>query len=82
MAGNRGAPRSLPVQRADHWRWPVCRLPWLDRPERIRPFAHSGGTDAKGCHRNHKTNDYHCHCRAKSPAQGWAIEERAMGARH
>ncbi|MHC8341652.1 YHYH domain-containing protein [Pseudomonas sp. HLT2-19-2] len=24
-------------------------------------FAHSGGTDAKGCHRNHKTNDYHCH---------------------
>ncbi|WP_348775353.1 YHYH domain-containing protein [Pseudomonas sp. AL03] len=24
-------------------------------------FAHSGGTDSKGCHRNHKTNDYHCH---------------------
>ncbi|WP_130930066.1 MULTISPECIES: YHYH domain-containing protein [Pseudomonas] len=33
----------------------------MDRPERIRPFAHSGGTDAKGCHRNHKANDYHCH---------------------
>ncbi|WP_336341633.1 YHYH domain-containing protein [Pseudomonas atacamensis] len=27
----------------------------------MRPFAHSGGTDAKGCHRNHKTNDYHCY---------------------
>lgn len=24
-------------------------------------FAHSGGTDSKGCHRNHKTGDYHCH---------------------
>lgn len=23
--------------------------------------AHSGGTDAYGCHRNHKTGDYHCH---------------------
>ncbi|MFQ6556773.1 MULTISPECIES: YHYH domain-containing protein [Pseudomonas] len=27
----------------------------------VTAFAHSGGTDAKGCHRNHKTNDYHCH---------------------
>ncbi|WP_264082177.1 YHYH domain-containing protein [Pseudomonas iranensis] len=27
----------------------------------MRPFAHSGGTDSKGCHRNYKTNDYHCH---------------------
>ncbi|UVK96306.1 YHYH domain-containing protein [Pseudomonas atacamensis] len=27
----------------------------------MRRFAHSGGTDSKGCHRNHKTNDYHCH---------------------
>ncbi|MCW0921221.1 MULTISPECIES: YHYH domain-containing protein [Pseudomonas] len=24
-------------------------------------MTHSGGTDSKGCHRNHKTNDYHCH---------------------
>jgi hypothetical protein len=24
-------------------------------------FAHSGGTDAKGCHEDHKTGDYHCH---------------------
>jgi len=24
-------------------------------------FAHSGGTDANGCHKNHKTGDYHCH---------------------
>ena len=27
----------------------------------VTAVAHSGGTDAKGCHRNHKTNDYHCH---------------------
>ncbi|MDT6921376.1 YHYH domain-containing protein [Pseudomonas atacamensis] len=33
----------------------------MDWPERIRPITHSGGTDSKGCHRNHKTNDYHCH---------------------
>lgn len=25
------------------------------------PAGHSGGTDAKGCHTNHKTGDYHCH---------------------
>ncbi len=24
-------------------------------------YAHSGGTDANGCHTNHKTGDYHCH---------------------
>jgi len=24
-------------------------------------LAHSGGTDASGCHTNHKTGDYHCH---------------------
>lgn len=24
-------------------------------------FAHSGGTDKNGCHRDHKTGDYHCH---------------------
>ena len=23
--------------------------------------SHSGGTDANGCHTNHKTGDYHCH---------------------
>lgn len=23
--------------------------------------AHSGGTDSKGCHKNHKTGEYHCH---------------------
>ncbi len=27
----------------------------------VAAFAHSGGTDAKGCHRNHIANDYHCH---------------------
>ncbi|WP_319802420.1 YHYH domain-containing protein [Candidatus Symbiopectobacterium sp. NZEC135] len=26
-------------------------------------WAHSGGTDANGCHTNHKTGDYHCHNR-------------------
>lgn len=24
-------------------------------------LAHSGGTDANGCHLNHKTGVYHCH---------------------
>lgn len=24
-------------------------------------FAHSGGTDAYGCHLNHTTGLYHCH---------------------
>lgn len=24
-------------------------------------FAHSGGTDSRGCHMNHKTGVYHCH---------------------
>lgn len=28
-------------------------------------FAHSGGTDKCGCHRNSKTGDYHCHTRKK-----------------
>ena len=23
--------------------------------------GHSGGTDANGCHTDHKTGDYHCH---------------------
>ncbi|MBZ9919084.1 YHYH domain-containing protein [Mesorhizobium sp. BR1-1-12] len=23
--------------------------------------AHGGGTDANGCHMNHKTGVYHCH---------------------
>nr|WP_140422194.1 YHYH domain-containing protein [Pseudomonas sp. A46] len=27
----------------------------------IAASAHSGGTDSKGCHRNHQTGDYHCH---------------------
>ena len=27
----------------------------------VAAYAHSGGTDAKGCLRNHKPNDYHCH---------------------
>lgn len=24
-------------------------------------FAHSGGTDAAGCHFDHRTGGYHCH---------------------
>ncbi|HBO1303760.1 YHYH domain-containing protein [Pseudomonas aeruginosa] len=24
-------------------------------------FAHSGGTDSKGCHINHSNGVYHCH---------------------
>ena len=32
-------------------------------------LAHSGGTNAAGCHTNRKTGDYRCH-RAKSPSPG------------
>lgn len=28
--------------------------------------AHSGGLDARGCHHNRKTGDYHCHRPAQS----------------
>lgn len=33
--------------------------------------AHSGGTNAQGCHNNRSTGDYHCHSgrRAAAPAQ-------------
>ncbi|MCT7646840.1 YHYH domain-containing protein [Aliarcobacter butzleri] len=24
-------------------------------------FAHSGGTNAQGCHTDHRTGGYHCH---------------------
>ncbi|MER8581178.1 YHYH domain-containing protein [Mesorhizobium sp. M1423] len=24
-------------------------------------YAHSGSADSNGCHKNHKTGDYHCH---------------------
>ncbi|WP_395689508.1 YHYH domain-containing protein [Caenimonas koreensis] len=24
-------------------------------------YSHSGGTDASGCHTDHRTGDYHCH---------------------
>ncbi|MDF3172152.1 YHYH domain-containing protein [Pseudomonas sp. ER28] len=27
----------------------------------VAAFAHSGGTDSKGCHTNHKTGERHCH---------------------
>jgi hypothetical protein len=27
----------------------------------VNAFAHSGGTDANGCHTDHKTGQYHCH---------------------
>jgi hypothetical protein len=31
--------------------------------------AHSGGTNAEGCHTNRKTGDYHCHA-PKGPSAG------------
>ena len=27
----------------------------------VTAFEHSGGTDSKGCHTNHKTGERHCH---------------------
>jgi Domain of unknown function (DUF4124) len=39
----------------------VLFFPW-------NTFAHSGGTNAEGCHKNRKTGDYHCHNKKlKSP---------------
>lgn len=32
--------------------------------------SHSGGTNANGCHTNHKTGSYHCH-NAKTPSPGF-----------
>lgn len=37
----------------------VVTLLWGSFPAAV--FAHPGGTDAKGCHNNRKTGDYHCH---------------------
>lgn len=31
--------------------------------------AHSGGTNADGCHTNHKTGEYHCHNKKKRTAK-------------
>lgn len=31
-------------------------------------LAHGGGLDARGCHNNRKTGDYHCHRGGGSPA--------------
>jgi hypothetical protein len=33
-----------------------------------RATAHSGGTNAEGCHTNRKTGDYHCHSRKEPDA--------------
>jgi hypothetical protein len=27
----------------------------------LTAYAHSGGTDSNGCHRDHATGGYHCH---------------------
>lgn len=32
-------------------------------------FGHSGGTNAMGCHTNHRTGDYHCHTPKTPPPQ-------------
>jgi hypothetical protein len=31
-------------------------------------MPHSGGTNADGCHTNHRTGDYHCHTPKTPPA--------------
>lgn len=35
-------------------------------------FGHSGGTNAQGCHTNHRTGDYHCHT-PKTPSPQRAL---------
>ncbi len=40
-------------------------------------FAHSGRTDANGCHTNHATGDYHCHNpKAKEAKREVASDEK------
>nr|WP_072016840.1 YHYH domain-containing protein [Erwinia oleae] len=39
-------------------------------------LAHSGRTDANGCHTNHKTGDYHCHGAGRSTSASVAVSER------
>jgi hypothetical protein len=36
-------------------------------------LAHGGGLDAKGCHTNRKTGEYHCHRPQAAPEQGSAL---------
>jgi hypothetical protein len=41
-------------------------------------LAHSGGTDANGCHTNRKTGDYHCHnSKNKAPQEDQAAKSTA-----
>lgn len=35
----------------------------------LHTFAHSGGTDAKGCHKNRKTGETHCHNKKLKPPE-------------
>ena len=37
-------------------------------------FAHGGGTDANGCHRNKKAGGYHCH---NGPYNGQSFSSKA-----
>jgi hypothetical protein len=37
--------------------------------------AHPGGLDAKGCHNNRKTGEYHCHRAQTAPAPQKAVGE-------
>lgn len=41
--------------------WLLLSLPWPAQ-------AHSGGLDARGCHHNRKSGDYHCHRQPQSAA--------------
>ncbi|RMR06743.1 hypothetical protein ALP94_03153 [Pseudomonas savastanoi pv. glycinea] len=68
MLGDINAPYYAPDHsiRADQRREPSMKLlavvivAFLSMAS-VTALAHSGGTDSKGCHRNHKTGDYHCH---------------------
>ena len=37
-------------------------------------LAHDGGTDSHGCHRNSRTDEYHCHNRKDGEEKvDWAV---------
>lgn len=45
-------------------------------------MAHGGGLDAKGCHTNHKTGEYHCHRAQGQAADGPAVKKSNSGICH
>jgi hypothetical protein len=44
--------------------------------------AHPGGLDAKGCHTNRKTGEYHCHRGQAAPSSKGVVKMSSSGICH